>query len=96
MKKKDWLKLKKYTHFSPPYESKDKGFIRSYVANPAKVKTHKFHPFIHYTINANRYKRGYNETGIRDLERTPKSKKREIFYADHLVQCKLSLFNFFV
>lgn len=81
---KDWLKLKRYTHFSPPFEAKHIPFIRSYVSNEEKVKLHKFHPFIHYTIKANRFKRGYDVSGNREEFRKLKEKKREIFYADHL------------
>jgi hypothetical protein len=93
---KDWLKLKRYTHFSPPLEKKHIPFIRSYVEDPAKIKSHRFYPFIHYSIQANRFRRAYNEHGVRHELRTLKEKKREIFYADHLDAQILAYYGFLI
>lgn len=81
---KDWLKLKKYTHFSAQFESGHIPFIRAYVSNPEKISKHRFHPFIHYTIQANRFKREKDISGQKSPTREKSNKKREIFYADHL------------
>ncbi|WP_373553156.1 antiviral reverse transcriptase Drt2 [Haliscomenobacter sp.] len=81
---KDWLKLKKYTHFSPPLVPKNIPFIRSYVSNPAKIIRHRFYPFIHYTICENRFRRPKDKSGRRAELRTEKKKTRQIFYANHL------------
>ena len=91
---KDWLKLKKYTHFSPQYEGKHIPFIRTYVSDPAKITRHRFYPFIHYTIQENRFRRSYDELGVRDELRTLKEKKREIFYADHLDSHVFAYYSF--
>ncbi len=45
---KDWLKLKRYPHFSRPYEKRDIPFILSYIKSSSKVKKHRF--FYSYTI----------------------------------------------
>lgn len=81
---KDWLKLKKYPHFSKPFEPKDIPRIRAYVSNPSKIVQHRFFPFIHYTIVEKRFRRNKSTHFKRDEKRTPKKKCRQIFYADHL------------
>ncbi|HLF64179.1 MAG TPA: reverse transcriptase domain-containing protein [Saprospiraceae bacterium] len=81
---KDWLKLRQYTHFSPKFDKGDKSYIRQYVRDSAGITKHRFYPLIHYTISEQTYRRGYDKDGIRDENRTSKSKKREIFYANHL------------
>jgi hypothetical protein len=84
-KNKDWLKLKKYLHFSPQYEFKHIPFLRSYVSNSDNVIKHCFYPFIHYTVVENKFRRLVNlDTGERNENREIKVKKRQIFYADHL------------
>lgn len=81
---KDWLKLKNYLHFSPKFERNDKGFIRSYVKNKNKIDSHRFYPLIHFTIVDKKFKRRYDENGNREKLRKSSSKKREIYYANHL------------
>lgn len=78
------MKLKKYTHFSVQYEHGQIPFIRAYVSNPEKISKHRFHPFIHYTIQANRFRREKDISGQKSPTREKSNKKREIFYADHL------------
>ena len=82
-KQQDWLKLKAYQHFSPKLKPIQKGYIRDYVQNDQKIITHRFYPFIHVTINQKRFKRETKD-GVRSKTRTAKTKKREIFYANHL------------
>ena len=77
---KDWIKLKKYVHFSKRFTSKDIPFIRSYVNQESKIVSHRFYPFIHYTIHQKRFKRSKTNPNKRELS----IKKREIFYANHL------------
>lgn len=92
-KNKDWLKLKRYTHFTPSYEGKHIPFIKRYVSTPKNVEKHRFFPLIHYSIVEKRFRREYffqdSENGqsirFRNFKRTFNgSKKREIFYANHL------------
>jgi len=83
---RSWLKYRKYTHFSPKLTYKNRGFIIGYVRDPESVKTHKFFPFIHYTIVESKKKWVKNKKGKPILtDRRPEEiKKREIFYANHL------------
>jgi len=81
---KDWLKLKNYLHFSLKFERKDKGFIRNYVKDKDKIGCHRFYPLIHFTIVERKFKRRYDENGKRKKLRGFSSKKREIYYANHL------------
>ena len=91
---KDWLKLKKYVHFSPHFEKTHKPFIKSYVSDPEKVSKHRFYPFIHYSIKDNKFKRLIDEnTGERNQKREKKEKSREIFYSDHLDSCIFSYYS---
>jgi hypothetical protein len=82
---KDWLKLKRYTHFSAQFEPKHIPFIREYVSKPENIVKHRFHPFIHYTIRTNRFRRTKDSiTGKKNKFRIHDKKTREICYADHL------------
>ena len=81
--KKDWLKLKRYTHFLPPLNHNNKSFIRSYVRQHSNIVRHRFYPLIHYKIRASSFKRPIVD-GIRQSLRVRKSKDREIYYANHL------------
>lgn len=83
-KKKDWLKLKKYPHFSPRFKLHNIPFIRSYVGNEEKVALHRFYPFIHYSMVEKKYRRGVDKKGKKEKLRTLKTKSREIYYANHL------------
>jgi hypothetical protein len=93
----NWLlKLKKYTHFSPKFEEKHKPFIRAYVSNPDKVISHRFYPFIHYSIKQNGFRRPTNDLGEKEDLRVVKKKKREIFYADHLDSQIFSYYGYLI
>lgn len=82
--KKDWLKLKRYPHFSPRLKLHNIPFIRSYVDDTDNVASHRFFPFIHYSIVEKKFRRGINKKGKREKLRTLKIKSREIYYANHL------------
>ncbi|TVR85136.1 MAG: hypothetical protein EA411_13395, partial [Saprospirales bacterium] len=83
---RSWLKLRQYIHFSPKLTQRDLGFIIGYVQNPESVESHKFFPFLHYSILKSRKK--WIEGGKRKYKMVArerdKVKRREIFYANHL------------
>ncbi len=83
MKDSKWLKIRRYTHFSPKFSYNDKEFIRSYVSSD-KVDTHKFYPLIHYTIAHSRFRRVRLPNGQKSEQRKWTKKYREIYYANHL------------
>ena len=81
-----WLKRKQYFHLLPPSNLSDKEII-AYVSNSERVRSHPFLPLIHYTITENCFRRKfYTELNRRNEHREVKkpSKKREIFYVDHM------------
>lgn len=83
MQNKDWLKFKSYTHLTPKTSSSQSKWIRSYVSDTEKVKSHRFYPMIHYTLVDKRFRRN-RVNGVKESLRTAKPKKREIFYSNHL------------
>lgn len=69
MKEKDWFKLKKYPHIGLPLERNSRQkWIENYVQNAGKIKRHSFLPFIHKVSKKRRYRKGYDEAGIKKLE----------------------------
>lgn len=68
-------KASMYVHFD--YRSCLTDSVLKYITNPEKVKKHGFYPFLHFIIEENKIKKvtgGFS----------PKNKKRDIMYADHL------------
>lgn len=83
MKKKNWLKIKSYTHITPKIPIWQTKWIMEYVMNKSKIESHRFYPMIHYTIIENKFQRK-NTNGVRDKLRSPQVKVREIYYANHI------------
>lgn len=87
MKKKDWFKIKKYSHIGLPLSVNDKNWVTNYVSNPYLVAKHAFYPFIHRALNKRKYRKVYDSNTDKVLnngEREKDIKKREIYYANHL------------
>lgn len=68
-------KPRSYLHFDPP---PDAAFAECYVTDPIRVARHSFYPFLGFTINTPKLKRGHKDALIR------KNKKRPIKLAAHL------------
>jgi len=83
MKKKDWLKIKKYAHLLPKLTNEDRPFIRNYVSDKKRISSHRFYPFIRHTLKESKWRRG-KIGGLRHKYRSLKKKSRDIFYANHL------------
>lgn len=87
MKKKDWFKIKRYSHIGLPLSVNDKNWVTSYVANPDLVAQHAFYPFIHRALNKRKFRKNYDSNTDKVLcngNREKDIKKREIYYANHL------------
>lgn len=87
MKKKDWFRIKKYSHIGMPLSANDRNWVMNYVNNPILVAKHAFFPFIHRAMNKRKYRKVYDLTtdevinnGLREKD----TKKRELFYTNHL------------
>lgn len=68
---------KKYAHFDIRKNYKD---YKSYIANPQRIKSHGFYPFLKYDIKFIKY-------GSKDINRDKKEKKdkvRHIMYSAHI------------
>lgn len=81
--KKSWFRPKKYVHIGEPLLFKDKGWIHSYVANPANITKHSFFPFIHKEKIVRKFRRKREENGLRLKEREPGKEVRKLFYSNH-------------
>ncbi len=87
MKKKDWFKIKRYSHIGLPLSINDKNWVTNYVSNPMLVAKHAFFPFIHRAMNKRKYRKVYDSNTdevINNGLREKYTKKREIYYANHL------------
>lgn len=77
MLKYENFKRKRYLHFDKPFNINK---VESYVTAPEKVALHSFLPFIHYTIDFERYKKEEEAVNKRPI----KEKSRDIMYTGHL------------
>jgi hypothetical protein len=50
METEKWFKIKKYPHIGLPITIKDYNWVKLYVENSDKVRTHSFLPLIHKVI----------------------------------------------
>jgi hypothetical protein len=50
MELEKWFKTKKYPHIGLPITIKDYNWVKEYVENSEKVRTHSFLPLIHKSI----------------------------------------------
>ncbi len=91
-KKKDWFKVKRYSHIGSPLKQSDRSWVEKYVTNKDKIAVHSFLPFIHKTSKVKKFRKEYNlddgcinKDYIKDGKVLRKSsfKKRELFYASH-------------
>ncbi|MEN8191899.1 MAG: reverse transcriptase domain-containing protein [Bacteroidota bacterium] len=94
-KKKDWFKLKKYSHIGMPLKENERNkWIEDYIKNPDRIEKHSFLPFIHKTSKVRKFRKNYStEDGNKIIkvsidgskkERSSDTKKRELFYAGHI------------
>jgi hypothetical protein len=97
MELENWFKTKKYPHIGIPITIKDYKWVKAYVENTEKIRTHSFLPLIHKSIVKRRFRADkltpiLNSTGKRKRV-LGKPKARDIFYASHLDSLILSKYN---
>ncbi len=97
MELEKWFKTKKYPHIGLPITIKDYNWVKAYVENSEKVRTHSFLPLIHKSIVKRKF-RADNSVSVLNPsgKRTRilgKPKVRDIFFASHLDSLILSKYN---
>jgi hypothetical protein len=97
MELEKWFKTKKYPHIGLPITIKDYNWVKEYVENPGKVRTHSFLPLIHKSIVKRKFRADnsvsvLNPSGKR-MRVLSKPKVRDIFFASHLDSLILSKYN---
>ncbi len=97
MELENWFKTKKYPHIGIPITIKDYKWVKAYVENSEKIRTHSFLPLIHKSIVKRRFRADeltpvLNSSGKRKRV-LGKPKVRDIFYASHLDSLILSKYN---
>lgn len=97
MELEPWFKLKKYPHIGEPITIKDYDWVKSYVNDFNKIRTHSFLPLIHKTIISRRFRPDSS-----NLTKNPSGKRkrvlhepkiRDIFFPSHLDSLILSRYN---
>jgi hypothetical protein len=91
-KKKDWFKIKGYSHIGLPMKVKHKDWVEKYVRDKDKVAEHGFLPFIHRATKVRKFRREICHDGTRSELRKPDEKKRELYYSSHLDSCIYSFY----
>jgi hypothetical protein len=95
MELEKWFKTKKYPHIGLPITIKDYNWVKEYVENSEKVRTHSFLPLIHKSIVKRKFRADnsvLNPSGKR-TRILGKPKVRDIFFASHLDSLILSKYN---
>jgi hypothetical protein len=86
-KKKDWFKIKGYSHIGLPMKVRNRDWVEKYVSDKSKVAVHGFLPFIHRATKVRKFRRETCHDGTRSELRKPGEKTRELYYASHLDSC---------
>lgn len=93
----DWYKLKRYPHIGEPLTIKDYQWVKAYVENKDKIKSHSFLPLLHKCIVQRKYR-----ADVTSKKRNPSGKRRRIigtpkvrhiYYASHLDSLIFSYYN---
>ena len=93
----EWFKIKKYPHIGNPIRIKDYNWVKYYVNNSEKIRTHSFLPLIHKTIVKRKFrpdkeKNLKNPSGKRQRKKY-NPKIRDTFFASHLDSMIFSKYN---
>lgn len=97
MELEKWFKIKKYPHIGLPITIKDYNWVKEYVENSEKIRTHSFLPFIHKSLLKRKFRVDssnpkLNPSGKRKRIKG-KPKVRNIFFASHLDSLIFSKYN---
>jgi hypothetical protein len=92
-----WFKIKKYPHIGLPITIKDYNWVKVYVENSEKIRTHSFLPLIHKSIVKRKFRADKSATVLNPSKKRKrileKPKVREIFFASHLDSLIFSKYN---
>ena len=96
-KLEEWFKIKKYPHIGKPITIKDYNWVKNYVNNAQKIRTHSFLPLIHKTIVKRKF-RPDKENNLKNPSGKRQRKKydpkiRDTFFASHLDSMIFSKYN---
>jgi hypothetical protein len=83
-KQKDWFRLKRYPHVGLQLEPKDRAWIEPYLKDKDAISKHAFYPFIHRQLKVRKFRKEICHDGTRSKLRKPATKKRDIYFSNHL------------
>ena len=97
MELEKWFKTKKYPHIGLPITIKDYNWVKAYVENSEKVRTHSFLPLIHKSIVKRKFRADNSVSVLKPSRKRTrilgKPKVRDIFFASHLDSLIISKYN---
>ncbi|MES2650021.1 MAG: reverse transcriptase domain-containing protein [Bacteroidota bacterium] len=96
METENWFKLKKYPHIGLPITISDYEWVKEYVNNKNKIRTHSFLPFIHKCISQRKFrpdKLRTDKTETKRRYRIKDKKHRNIYFASHIDSLVFSYYN---
>ena len=84
MELEKWFKTKKYPHIGLPITIKDYNWVKAYVENSEKVRTHSFLPLIHKSIVKRKFRADNSVSVLKPSRKRTrilgKPKVRDIFF----------------
>lgn len=96
MKTETWFKLKKYPHIGLPITIFDYSWVKDYITNIEKIRTHSFLPLIHKCISQRKFRPDKNridKTQTKRRFRIKDKKDRNIYFASHIDSLIYSYYN---
>jgi predicted DNA-binding protein YlxM (UPF0122 family) len=96
METENWFKLKKYPHIGLPITIFDYTWVKEYVTNDEKIRTHSFLPLIHKCISQRKFrpdKSIVDKTKTKRRFRIKDKKDRNIYFASHIDSLIYSYYN---
>ncbi|WP_159470251.1 reverse transcriptase domain-containing protein [Dyadobacter sp. 3J3] len=96
MDTENWFKLKKYPHIGLPITASDYDWVKEYVYNKDKIRTHSFLPLIHKCISQRKFRPDKlinDKTKTNRRYRIKDKKDRNIYFASHIDSLIFSYYN---
>src|SRR5699024_3221306 len=89
-----WIKLKRYPHIGFPLKHKSIPYLKSYITNKEKIKSHSFLPFISRDLFQRRFRIVKQDNPNSKRQRKKDIKPREILFASHFDAQIYSYYSF--
>jgi len=96
METENWFKLKKYPHIGLPITIFDYSWVKEYITNDEKIRTHSFLPLIHKCISQRKFRPDNDrddKTKTKRRFRIKDKKDRNIYFASHIDSLIYSYYN---